>query len=116
MRLGTPGRRLGAVAAFIREGLTVAKARKARKAPKKSKILAVRRPHGIMRRRGNDDITTPDFQLAPAAIPGIAQVIVNLWTDQNLRNAVMARTAQGWATQNARIAATNEINAAQPTY
>jgi hypothetical protein len=89
---------------------------KARKARKKPKILAVRRPHGIMRKRGSDDITTPDFQLAPDAIPGIAQVIVNLWTDQNLRNAVMARTSQGQATQNARIAATNAINAAQPTY
>ena len=70
----------------------MAKVRKAQKAPKKPKILAVRRPHGIMRRKGSDDITTPDFQLAPDAIPGIAQVIVNLWTNQNLRNAVMART------------------------
>jgi hypothetical protein len=94
----------------------MAKVRKARKTPKKPKILAARRPHGIMRKRGNDDITTPDFQLAPDAIPGIAQVIVNLWTDQNLRNAVMARTPQGQATQNARTAATNAINAAQPTY
>ena len=94
----------------------MAKVRKARKAPKKPKILAMRRPHGILRRRAGTDITTPDFQLAPDAIPGIAQVIVNLWTDQNLRDAVMARTAQNQATENARIAATNAINAAQPTY
>jgi hypothetical protein len=95
----------------------MAKARKARKARKKTKMLAGgRRPHGIIRKTGSDDITTPDFQLAPDAIPGIAQVIVNLWTDQNLFNAVTARTAQGQATTNARIAATNAINAAQPTY
>ena len=77
--------------------------------------MARRKPAGILRRRGADEITTPDFELAPDAVPGIAQVIVNLWTDQNLLDAVMERTA-GKATPNARTRATNAINAAQPTY
>jgi hypothetical protein len=97
-------------------GLTVAKARKAPKKSKKATILAARRPHGILRKRGNDDITTPDFQLAPEAIEGIAEVIVELWNDENLRKAVMKRKPQGFATDQAVIEATNLINAADPTY
>jgi hypothetical protein len=70
----------------------------------------------VLRRRGNDEITTPDFQLAPDAVDGIARVIVDLWTNPNLRNAVMARKPQGFATDQAVIQATNRINAAQPLY
>ena len=52
---------------------------KARKAPKNQ---------GIPRkgRRGTEDITIPDFQLAPDAVPGIAQVIVNIWTGDQILN------------------------------
>ena len=41
-----------------------------------------RPPGGIKRKRGADEMTTPDFELAPDAVPGIAQVIVDIWTDK----------------------------------
>src|SRR5262249_800320 len=74
-------------------------------------------PNGIRRKRKNGvEITTPDFQLAPDAIPGIAQVIVNLWLNKPLRDQVLLRDAQGFATQAAVVTATTAINAAAPNY
>lgn len=82
---------------------------------------SVAQPGGIKRRRGNVDITIPDFQLAPDAVPGIAQVIVNSWRgDPSLAN-ILDRIqnpgpTQGMATPLARTQATNAINAAAPHY
>jgi hypothetical protein len=91
------------VAAFIREG-------------------SVAGPAGIKRRRASGDITIPDFQLDPDAVPGIAQVIVNSWTgDASLANILERDTTpgsptRGMATARARQQATDAINKAAPHY
>ena len=79
-------------------------------------------PGGIHRKRGNNlDITIPDFQLAPDAVPGIAQVIVNSWTgDASLAN-ILERiqtpgATKGMATGRAIQEATDAINKAAPHY
>ena len=81
--------------------------------------VATRPPGGIKRNRGADDITTPDFQLAPDAIPGIADAIVKIWTGAAGTDKIMERTnpgPNGVATQAARDQATALINAAAPKY
>jgi hypothetical protein len=81
---------------------------------------SVASPGGIHRKRGAVDITTPDFQLDPDAVPGIAQVIVNLWLNKPLRDQILERQTsganKGMATGNAVTAATAAINAAAPHY
>lgn len=80
------------------------------------------KPEGISRKRNNIDITIPDFQLAPDAVPGIAQVIVNIWKgDPLLANILERDTApgsptKGMATARAVQQATNAINLAAPHY
>jgi hypothetical protein len=81
--------------------------------------VATRQPGGIKRHRNGDEITTPDFQLAPDAVPGIADVIVKIWTGAAGTDKIMERTAAGpnrVATQDARDQATALINAAAPNY
>ena len=81
--------------------------------------MATRAPGGIKRNRGADDITTPDFQLAPDAVPGIADAIVKIWTGAAGTDKIMDRTnpgANGVATRDARDQATALINAAAPKY
>ena len=79
-------------------------------------------PAGIKRRRATGDITIPDFQLDPDAVPGIAQVIVNKWTgDPSLANILDRDTAagsptKGMATGTAVQQATDAINKAAPHY
>jgi hypothetical protein len=81
---------------------------------------SVAQPVGIKRKRGAVDITIPDFQLAPDAVPGIAQVIVSKWTgDPSLANILDRDTAagsptKGMATATAVQQATNAINKAAP--
>ena len=81
---------------------------------------SVAQPGGIKRKRGSTDITTPDFELAPDAIPGIAQVIVNIWTGAAGLDKIMDRipsgAKKGMATQDAVDQATAAINAATPHY
>jgi hypothetical protein len=79
-----------------------------------------RPPAGIKRKRGADEITTPDFELAPDAVPGIAQVIVDIWegTKPDL-DKIFDRTnpgPNGVATPDAVRQATKAINDAQPHY
>jgi hypothetical protein len=75
---------------------------------------------GIKRKRGMEEITTPDFELAPDAIPGIAQVIVDIWTGAAGLDKIMERVTsganKGMATQLAVDQATAAINAAAPHY
>ena len=84
--------------------------------------MARRPPGGIRRPRGADQITTPDFALDPDAVPGIAQVIVNIWTGApGLTNILERDTAhgsptEGMATGRAVRQATDAINAAAPHY
>jgi hypothetical protein len=77
-------------------------------------------PAGIKRKRTSGDITIPDFQLDPDAVPGIAQVIVNFWTgDASLANILDRNTTgpkKGMATPIARQQATDAINKAAPHY
>ena len=91
------------MAAFIREG-----------------SVAPRAPGGIKRKRGTEEITTPDFELAPDAVPGIAQVIVDIWTGAVSLNTLMQRETtgsnKGMATQAAVDLATATINATTPNY
>jgi hypothetical protein len=67
-----------------------------------------------------EEITTPDFELAPDAIPGIAQVIVDIWTGAAGLDKIMERVTSGanngMATQLAVDQATAAINAAAPHY
>jgi hypothetical protein len=91
------------VAAFIREGLTVAHLT----------------PGGIKKKKGTDDITVPEFAMPPDAVPGIAQVIVNAWNGDASLSNILDRTnpgPQGVATPTAVQQATAAINAAAPGY
>ena len=103
MMLGTrhPAGGQVAVADFIREGLTVAHLK----------------PVGIKKKKGSDDITVPEFAMPPDAVPGIAQVIVDIWqqTKPNLDKVISGR-ANGVATQPAVDQATAAINAAYPDF
>jgi hypothetical protein len=83
--------------------------------------MAAHPPAGIRRKRGTEDITTPDFELAPDAIPGIAQVIVDIWqqTKPNLDKILQRETTgakKGMATQDAINQATAAMNGALPYY
>jgi len=75
------------------------------------------KPVGIKKKKGSDDITVPEFAMPPDAVPGIAQVIVDIWqqTKPNL-DKIMDRTAQGFATGTAVQQATDAINAAAPGF
>ena len=79
--------------------------------------MAHLKPGGIKRKKGtSDDITVPEFAMPPDAVPGIAQVIVDIWqqTKPNL-DKIMERN-HGEATPTAVKQATDAINAAAPTF
>ena len=67
------------MAAFIREGLTVAHLT----------------PGGIKKRKGSDDMTVPQFSMPATAVPGIAQVIVNAWQNHPDLNKILERSITG---------------------
>ena len=96
------------------------KAKKAKKAPtksKKPKVLAVKAPGGIKRKKSNgDEIAVPQFSLPERFIDGIAGVIVKAWNGDASLDKIMDRTPQGWATQAAVDQATAAINAAAPGF
>ena len=77
-------------------------------------------PSGIHRKRGTADITIPDFELAPDAVPGIAQVIVDIWQNKPGLDQILKRETtgakKGMATGLAVSQATAAINAAAPNY
>jgi hypothetical protein len=74
-------------------------------------------PGGIKKKKGSDDITVPEFAMPPDAVPGIAQVIVDIWqqTKPNLDKVISGR-ANGVATQTAVDQATAAINMAAPNF
>lgn len=75
-------------------------------------------PGGIKKKKGaNDDITVPEFSMPPDAVPGIAQVIVDIWKGNVAGlDKIMNRGPQGFATQEAVDQATAAINAAYPRF
>jgi len=84
--------------------------------------LMKKTPVGISRKKkNNDELTVPEFAMPPDAVPGIAQVIVDIWqqTKPNLDKIVTERVngpAGPVAGPNAITQATNAINAAYPTF
>ena len=94
----------------------MAKAKKAKKAAKKTnkpKILAVKPPGGIKRKKSNgDEIAVPQFSVPEEFIDGIAKVIVRAWAGDASLDQILKRTPQGWATQAAVTQATAAINKA----
>ena len=94
------------MAAFIREGLTMAPPTK---------------PVGIKKKKGAGEITIPEFTMPPTAVPGIAQVIVDAWQGKASLNQIMDRNPAGapnagMATLAAVKQATDAINAAAPGF
>jgi len=72
---------------------------------------------GISRKKkNNDELTVPEFAMPSDAVPGIAQVIVNIWTGAPGLDQIMKRDAHGFATQAAVDQATAAINTAAPTF
>ena len=98
----------------------MAKAKKAKKAAKKTnkpKILAVKPPGGIKRKKSNgDEIAVPQFSVPEEFIDGIAKVIVRAWAGDASLDQILKRTPQGWATQAAVTQATAAINKAAPGF
>ena len=75
------------------------------------------KPVGIKKKKGGagDDITVPEFAMPPDAVPGIAQVIVDIWQNKPTLANVLDRDGQGFATPTAVQQATDAINAAAPS-
>ena len=92
------------MAAFIREGLTVAPTA----------------PGGIKKKKGSLEMTVPEFAMPPDAVPGIAQVIGNAWQGDaslsNILERVTSGPTKGVATALAVQQATAAINAAAPKF
>jgi hypothetical protein len=93
------------VAAFIREGLTVAPTA----------------PGGIKKKKSSGlEMTVPEFAMPPDAVPGIAQVIVKAWNGDaslsNIMDRVTTGPTKGVATITAVQQATDAINAAAPGF
>jgi hypothetical protein len=74
-------------------------------------------PGGIRKKKGHDELTVPEFAMPPDAVPGIAQVIVDIWqqTKPNLDKIVTERV-NGVASPTAIQQATDAINAADPKF
>ena len=54
--------------------------------------MAHLKPVGIKKPKGSsDDMTVPEFSMPPDAVPGIAQVIVNIWTGAAGLDKIMDR-------------------------
>jgi hypothetical protein len=77
-------------------------------------------PGGIKKKKNNLEMTVPEFAMPPDAVPGTAQVIVNIWTGQPGLDKIMDRVQsgpqKGVATQEAVDQATAAINAAAPGF
>ena len=67
--------------------------------------MAHLKPVGIKKKKGNDDITVPEFAMPPDAVPGIAQVIVDIWQNKPGLDKIFDRNQtgahKGMATQDA---------------
>jgi hypothetical protein len=77
-------------------------------------------PGGIKKKKGSDDMTVPEFAIPPDAVPGIAQVIVDIWQNKPGLDKIFDRNLtganQGMATDDAVKQATAAINAAAPGF
>ena len=79
------------------------------------------KPVGIRKPKGSsDDMTIPVFAIPPDAVPGIAQVIVDIWNAGANLDKIMDRydsgPKRGMATGDAVAQATAAINAAAPGF
>jgi len=78
-------------------------------------------PGGIKKNKGGgDEMTVPEFAMPPDAVPGIAQVIVDIWKNKAGLDKIFDRNQtgahKGMATQDAVDQATAAINAAAPKF
>ena len=77
-------------------------------------------PGGIKKKKGADEMTVPEFAMPPDAVPGIAQVIVDIWKNKAGLDKIFDRNPtganKGMATQAAVDQATVAINAAAPNF
>ena len=77
-------------------------------------------PGGIKKIKGGTEMTVPEFAMPPDAVPGIAQVIVDIWQNKPGLDKIFDRNQtgahKGMATQDAVDQATAAINAAAPNY
>lgn len=82
--------------------------------------MAPTAPGGIKKKKGNVEMTVPEFAMPPDAVPGIAQVIVNAWAGGAGLDKILDRETsganKGMATQIAVTQATAAINAAAPNF
>ena len=79
--------------------------------------LAKKPPAGISRKKKNgDELTVPEFAMPPDAVPGIAQVIVDIWQQTKPNLDKITERTNGVASPTAITQATNAINAAYPTF
>jgi hypothetical protein len=79
------------------------------------------KPVGIKKPKGSsDDMAVPEFAMPPDAVPGIAQVIVDIWNGAAGLDKILDRfdsgPKRGMATVNAVTQATTAINAAAPGF
>ena len=81
--------------------------------------MAHRGAGGIRKRRGNDDVTIPQFAIPPEYIEGIAKVILDAW-DNKLpgfdERETRSGATRGMATEAAVKIATKAINDASPGF
>jgi len=79
--------------------------------------LAKKPPAGISRKKKNgDELTVPEFAMPSDAVPGIAQVIVDIWQQTKPNLDKITERTNGVASPTAITQATNAINAAYPTF
>ena len=79
--------------------------------------LAKKPPAGISRKKKNgDELTVPEFAMPSDAVPGIAQVIVDIWQQTKPNLDKITERTNGVASTTAITQATNAINAAYPTF
>src|SRR5262249_50789696 len=72
---------------------------------------------GISRKKKNgDELTVPEFAMPSDAVPGIAQVIVDIWQQTKPNLDKITERTNGVASTTAITQATNAINAAYPTF
>ncbi len=78
-------------------------------------------PGGIRKKKNAaDEMTVPEFAMPPDAVPGIAKLIVDIWTGAPNLDQILKRNTsnpnKGCATPQAVKQATDAINAAAPNF
>lgn len=57
--------------------------------------MAPTAPGGIKKKKGNVEMTVPEFAMPPDAVPGIAQVIVDAWNGVAGLDKILERNNAG---------------------